>query len=77
MSEEHDSPEAAEARRLRAQRGLAALLKRVVILHGAEIVGFTVWWAAIQRPGLIGWTLTGAPHGPLHAATHDSTHAAL
>ena len=60
VAAEEEAPDAAEARRLANQRGAAALLKRFFVLHGGKVVAFTVWWAAIQRPGAIGWLLTGA-----------------
>jgi len=61
VAEEEEAPEALEARRLASQRGSAALLKRFFVLHGGKVVAFAVWWAAIQRPGAIGWLLTGTP----------------
>ena len=62
VSEEQDGAEVVGARHLAAQRGLGALLKRAVVLHGGKMVALSVWWAAIQRPGAVGWLLTGA-HG--------------
>ena len=59
VAEEDEAPEALEARRLANQRGSAALLKRFFVLHGGKVVALAVWWAAIQRPGAIGWLLTG------------------
>ena len=59
VAADEEEPDAAEARRLAKQRGLAALVKRFFVLHGGKVVAFTVWWAAIQRPGAIGWLLTG------------------
>ena len=59
VAADEEAQNAAEARRLENQRGSAALLKRFFVLHGGKVVAFTVWWAAIQRPGAIGWLLTG------------------
>ena len=69
VAEARDTSDATEARRLAAQRGLLALIKRVFILHGGKIAALTVWWAAVQRPGVIGWILTGMICGIHHPLT--------
>ena len=77
VAEEEEAPQAKEARRLANQRGLAALLKRFFVLHGGKVVAFAVWWAAIQRPGAIGWLLTGTLHSLLSAREYTGNAAAL
>lgn len=51
---------AVEARRLAQQTRLSAFVKRAVILHGGKLVALVAWWAAVQRPGAVGWLYVGA-----------------
>lgn len=46
---------------LSALEGLAALLKRLFILHSSKLMALAVFWAAMQQPGAIGWLLTCKP----------------